>query len=199
MFRHKPVEFFRQAAGYQPGHVHLAQRPRRKGKQITGGLQKGIRRTRQLAVGLVKGIFRDAVACAKPLGPFPFCLLVGPLHNVAQQQIPHDHIIHLDGGDGFDQTCMAGVDEGFTFPLCLTAGFLVAKTAALLPFGSAAHQPAIGRQFRRVRQNVHSPLIKHHRAQAGQLVKIPQKYQQFSFIKYSTHSNPTFFLFFLSL
>ena len=56
----------------------------------------------------------------------PLRFFVGALYDVAEQKVSNDNIVHLNRGDGFDQSRMAGVDQGTTFSLCLTAGSLIA-------------------------------------------------------------------------
>ena len=187
MFRQKAVEFFLGAAGHQLGHVGLAKGLGRQREQIAGRLQNPKRGAGQLAIGLMKPGFVDAVFGTERFGPLPLRFLVGALDNVAEQQIAHDGPVDLDGGDGLDEAGMTGIDPGFLFLAGASAGHLVAQAAALLPRGAAADQPAIGGQLAGIGENVHPPLVKHHGAQTGKLVKIPQQYQQFFFIKDGAH------------
>ena len=125
MFRYKVVEPFFQATGHQPGHLGLAQRLGRKGKQIPGRAQNAVGGAGQLPVGFGQVLLRNAVLPAQFPGPAPFRVLVCPLHNVAQQQIARHYSVHLDGGDGLDQASMAGIDQRFALLPGLAAGFLV--------------------------------------------------------------------------
>ena len=113
----------------------------------------------------------------------PFRLFVRALHNVAQQHIAHDHIVHQDGRNGLQQPGMARVNPGLALPPRTQAGRLVAVAAAKLPLRRLANQAAVGGQLLRIGENVHPPFIKDDRAQAGQLIKIPQQNQQLLLIK----------------
>ena len=185
----KAVECLGRAARHKAGHVDLTQRPGREGEQVARRPQQLVRGAGKLAVGPVEFLLTNRIPGAELPGALPFGLFVGALHDMAEQQIPHDHTVDLDGRDGLDEAGVAGIDPGGLFLPGLAAGFLVAQAAAHLALGGGAHQTAVVRQLLRVGQNVHPPLVKDDGAQTGQLIKIPQQHQQLPFVKDRTHES----------
>ena len=109
---------------------------------------------------------------------------------MAKREIPHDHIVHPQRGDGFGQSCVAGVDVRLTQPGGRLAGRTVTGAAGIIRPQIFPYLLADGRTFLGVGAKLPELIVIDHDANLRQGIEVPQKSAQFLNIKHRDHGIP---------